>query len=95
MTTSRFDESDATRLIQLLWQQQELIEYLLENRVAKIDELPIDYIQVIDELEMKLLKLALEQTGKNYKRSAELLKLNRTTFMSKIQRFNLHERKNK
>lgn len=58
------------------------------------DELPLeglDFNQVVDGLEARLITLALTRTGGNKKAAAELLKLNRTTLVEKIRKRGLDQ----
>ena len=89
------EESDITKLLRLLWQQQELIDYLLDNRIdynLKITG-PIDYMEEIKRIEIRLLQSALDSTNYNYQQAAKLLKLKKTTFYQKLLRLGLHTRK--
>ena len=49
----------------------------------------VDYDAVVTQLERELLLRSLDKTGGNKKRAAELLKIKRTTFIEKLNRFQI------
>lgn len=67
---------------------------LKSTTIHIVDELPLeglDFNQVVDGLETRLITLALNRTGGNKKAAAELLRLNRTTLVEKIRKRGLDQ----
>lgn len=59
------------------------------------DDIPsdgIDFNQLINDFEIRLITMALNKTNGNKKAAAQLLKLNRTTLVEKIKKKGLDER---
>lgn len=71
----------------------DLPDYMLEGGSCRIievgDEMPeqgLDFNQLVDNLETRLISMALNKTGGNKKAAARLLNLNRTTLVEKIRK---------
>lgn len=85
-------ESDITKLIKLLFTQQELIEYLLESRIilpCGADKSSFDLKNNIKKLEKHFINEALKETHGNKVHAAKLLKITRATIFFKIKKYNI------
>jgi DNA-binding NtrC family response regulator len=60
-----------------------------ERANIELTEDGIDFNNMVDEFEKNLLSMALLKSGGAKKKAAELLRLNRTTFVEKLKRFKI------
>ncbi len=82
---------------------EDLPEFLRANgencQILEVqEEIPddgLDFNELVNDYESKLILLALEKTGWNKKAAAELLSLNRTTLVEKIKKKGLEQNINK
>jgi DNA-binding NtrC family response regulator len=61
----------------------------LENATLDLPESGVDLRIFLTQLEERLIAQALERTGGNKNRAAELLGMNRTTLVEKLRRRNV------
>jgi DNA-binding NtrC family response regulator len=61
----------------------------LENATLDLPESGVDLRVFLTQLEERLIAQALERTGGNKNRAAELLGMNRTTLVEKLRRRNV------
>jgi DNA-binding protein Fis len=89
------------RLIELaatLLQEAEMLaqDKVFADQARKIRNLDlargIDFYEEVTQFETGLIKMALEQTGGNQARAAELLRIKPTTLNSKIKLYNIEPR---
>ncbi len=73
---------------------EDLPEYLTDSQsettaIEMVDDIPsegLDFNQLVEDFESRLITLALQKTNWNKKAAARLLKLNRTTLVEKIKK---------
>ena len=81
-------ESDTSRLIKLLFNQQNLIDYLIENSVIfHLDEKGMDLRENIYKFEKIIITKALELTKGNKNKASKLINYHRTTLMEKLKTY--------
>ena len=61
----------------------------LKKQPLTVEEAGVSLRDAVSDYEAKLIRQALEKTGGNKNRAAQLLKLNRTTLVEKIKKLNL------
>ena len=61
------------------------------KKVLHLPEKGLDLKKLMTEMEESLINQALERTGGNKNKAAQLLQLNRTTLIEKLKRFNAEE----
>lgn len=67
------------------WLRHLVQRYVAENRIGLLHD------EVLQQIETPLIRLALEQTGGNKSRAADLLGINRNTLHAKMKRYGLIE----
>ncbi len=93
--TSRNPVQRLVELASTLLQEAELLarDKVFADQAAKLRNLDlaggIDFYEEVTQFETSLIKMALEQTGGNQARAAELLRIKPTTLNSKIKLYRI------